>query len=202
MFTGIVMALGAVTARSEHASGDATLEVDVGEQAPFRVAPGASIAVNGACLTVTARTGTRVRFDVSRETLALTTLGQLASGDRVNVEPALSLQDSLGGHLVSGHVDGLGEVASVEPDARSVRMGFRLPGGLMRYVARKGSLCVDGVSLTVNDVVGNIAHVNVVPHTLEATIMGSYRPGTRVNIEVDLVARYLERLVGPGRAGS
>jgi riboflavin synthase len=136
-----------------------------------------------------------VAFDVSRETLALTTLGGLAAGARVNLEPALALVEPLGGHLVSGHVDGVGEVAALAPDARSTRMAFRLPAPLLRYVANKGSLCVDGVSLTVNEIEGDRAGVNLVPHTLAATIMGGYRIGTAVNVEVDLVARYLERLL-------
>lgn len=193
MFTGIVQRVGSVAA-VEARGGDATLCIDAGALPAERLALGASIAVNGVCLTVTSRTGSTVAFDVSRETLSLTTLGRLAAGGRVNLEPALTLAEPLGGHLVSGHVDGVGEVASIEPDARSTRMSFRLPTALLRYVAKKGSLCVDGVSLTVNDVSGDRASVNLVPHTLQGTIMGSYGVGTAVNIEVDLIARYLERL--------
>lgn len=194
MFTGIVQRVGTVVA-VESKGGDATLRVDTAGLPADRLASGASVAVNGACLTVTARDGAIVAFDVSRETLALTTLGRLAAGARVNLEPALALAEPLGGHLVSGHVDGVGEVAALAPDARSTRMSFRLPAGLLRYVAKKGSLCVDGVSLTVNEVEGERAGVNLVPHTLAATIMGGYRIGTPVNVEVDLVARYLERLL-------
>lgn len=197
MFTGIVQCVGAVQA-VEPRGGDALIRVDMAGISAARLALGASIAVNGVCLTVTARAGSVVDFDVSRETLALTTLGGLAAGDPVNLEPALTLAEPLGGHLVSGHVDGIGEVLAMLPDARSTRMTLRVPAGLSRYVARKGSLCVDGVSLTVNAIDGDRAGVNLVPHTLQATIMGGYRPGTPVNIEVDLIARYLERLIADG----
>jgi riboflavin synthase len=194
MFTGIVQRVGTVLAL-EQRGGDARLRVEVGDLAAQRLALGASIAVSGVCLTVVEPSGDAVSFDVSRETLALTTLGRLATGGRVNLEPALTLTDPLGGHLVTGHVDGLGEVVAIEADARSVRMVFRVPATLRRYVARKGSLCVDGVSLTVNELTAGGASVNVVPHTLSGTIMGDYAVGTAVNIEVDLVARYLERLL-------
>jgi len=197
MFTGIVQCVGRVVA-VEARGGDALVRVDTVALREARLALGASIAVNGACLTVTARAGSVVDFDVSRETLALTTLGRLAAGDAVNLEPALALSEPLGGHLVTGHVDGVGEVLELVPDARSTRMGLRLPAGLARYVARKGSLCVDGVSLTVNEAADDRAGVNLVPHTLQATIMSGYRPGTPVNIEVDLIARYLERLIADG----
>ncbi|MCC7330960.1 MAG: riboflavin synthase [Gammaproteobacteria bacterium] len=197
MFTGIVQCVGAVQA-VEPRGGDALIRVEMAGISAARLALGASIAVNGVCLTVTARAGSVVDFDVSRETLALTTLGGLAAGDPVNLEPALTLAEPLGGHLVSGHVDGIGEVLAMLPDARSTRMTLRVPAGLSRYVARKGSLCVDGVSLTVNAIDGDRAGVNLVPHTLQATIMGGYRPGTPVNIEVDLIARYLERLIADG----
>lgn len=194
MFTGIIQRVGTVVAVEPH-GGDTTLRIDMAGLAVERLALGASIAVNGCCLTVTARDGGTVAFDVSRESLALTTLGRMSAGARVNLEPALTLAEPLGGHLVSGHVDGVGEVAGLSPDARSTRVDFRLPAALLRYVAKKGSLCIDGVSLTVNDVAGDRASVNLVPHTLGATIMGGYRAGTAVNVEVDQVARYLERLL-------
>ena len=194
MFTGIVQRVGQVTA-VEDRGGDARLGIDVGDLPAAHLAPGVSIAVNGVCLTVTGREGAVASFDVSRETLSLTTLGRLAVGARVNLEPALTLAEPLGGHLVSGHVDGVGEVVAIAPDARSTRMTLRLPPALARYAARKGSLCVDGVSLTVNDVAGERASMNLVPHTLQGTIMGRYEVGTLVNIEVDLIARYLERLL-------
>jgi riboflavin synthase len=133
--------------------------------------------------------------DVSRESLGLTTLGGLECGSRVNLERALTLSQPLGGHLVTGHVDGVGRVESRADDGRSVRFRIRVPGELSRYLARKGSICVDGVSLTVNEVDGPVFGINIVPHTLEATLFGTYRTGTRVNLEVDIVARYLERLV-------
>jgi riboflavin synthase len=195
MFTGIVQEVGTVVA-VEARAGDVALRVDVGQLPAGRLSPGASVAVNGACLTVTGNAGRIASFDVSRETLSLTTLGRLVPGARVNLEPALTLAEPLGGHLVSGHVDGVGEVAAIEPDARSTRMTFRVPQELARFLARKGSLCVDGVSLTVNEATGDRAAVNLVPHTLQGTIMGAYGVGTPVNIEVDLVARYLERLLG------
>jgi len=198
MFTGIVQCVGTVRDVAPR-DGDTEIRVDVDGLPESRLAPGASVAVNGVCLTVTRRGGGSASFDVSRETLALTTLGRLTAGSRVNLEPALVLADTLGGHLVSGHVDGIGEVLALEPDARSTRMRLRVPAELARYVARKGSLCVDGVSLTVNSVAGDRADVNLVPHTLRSTIMEDYRPGTAVNIEVDLIARYLERLVADGK---
>lgn len=201
MFTGIVQSVGSIVELLPK-GGDVALRVEVGALPPERLALGASVAVNGVCLTITScdnavagRDGAVVGFDVSRETLGATVLGRLAAGARVNLEPSLTLGDMLGGHLVSGHVDGVGTLVAIEPDARSTRMSFRLPRDLLRYVSRKGSLCIDGTSLTVNEVVGEQAAVNLVPHTLQSTIMGDYRIGTQVNIEVDLVARYLERLL-------
>jgi len=152
--------------------------------------------VNGVCLTATRVGADEFAADVSRETLAVTTLASLAPGARVNLEPALRAGESLGGHLVSGHVDGVAEVMSLAPDARSVRVTIRVPAPLARYVARKGSVAVDGVSLTVNRVEGDLFDVNLVPHTQEATILGEWMPGRRVNLEVDQVARYVERLTG------
>lgn len=201
MFTGIVQSIGVVRQLSRN-GGDASLLIDVGRLPVDRLTHGASIAVNGACLTVTASEGATAGFDVSAETLALTTLGGLAVGDRVNLEPALTLNEPLGGHLVTGHVDGVGELVAVTPDARSSRMSFRLPRGLARYVATKGSLCIDGVSLTVNEVADDTAGVNIIPHTMQETIMSGYRPGTRVNLEVDLVARYIERIMEGPRSGA
>lgn len=194
MFTGIIQATGEVRAVDE-VGGDARLRIGVGDLNLERVSRGDSIAVSGVCLTVVEFTQDEFAADVSRETLSLTTLGALEVGSRVNLEPSLTLATPLGGHLVSGHVDGVGRLLSLQPDARSTRMEFSVPAELGRYVARKGSITIDGTSLTVNDVTGDAFSVNIVPHTLERTIMGGYEPGTRVNLEVDLVARYLERLL-------
>ena len=138
--------------------------------------------------------------DVSNETLSLTTLGDLAPGSRVNLEPALRAGDPLGGHLVSGHVDGIGRVLSLTQDARSWRIRFETPPELARYVARKGSIAIDGVSLTVNEVEGREFGINIIPHTFEVTTIGGYAPGRRVNLEIDTIARYVERLMAAGDA--
>ena len=196
MFTGIVQALGHIEAVDEQ-GGDRRLVIGTGGLQMGDAGLGDSIAVNGVCLTAVDIRADRFAADVSRETLDLTTLGGATAGDPVNLEPALTLATPLGGHLVSGHVDGVGVLVSRQPEARSTRMIFEVPGELARYVARKGSISIDGTSLTVNEVDGPRFGVNIVPHTLEHTIMGRYESGTRVNIEVDLVARYLERLL-PG----
>jgi riboflavin synthase len=160
---------------------------------------GGSIAVNGCCLTAVQLEPATFAADLSRETLSLTTAGDWQSGTPVNLEKALTAGQALGGHYVTGHVDGVGQVIARHDDARSVRVEFEVPAELARYVARKGSICVDGVSLTVNGAAGRRFDVNLVPHTLEMTILGGYQPGTRVNLEVDIIARYLERLVAEGR---
>lgn len=203
MFTGIIQAVGRVSG-IENRGGDVHLAIDAGGLDLAGVRIGDSIAVNGCCLTVVALHGPVFEADVSRETLALTTLGALVCGAPVNLEKSLTITTPLGGHLVTGHVDGIGTVIERRADARSVRFGIRLPAGLDRYVARKGSIAVDGVSLTVNEVEGMHFHVNIVPHTLERTVLGGWTIGTRVNIEVDIVARYVERLlsVTAGGAGS
>ena len=155
---------------------------------------GDSIAVNGACLTATALEPKRFSADVSHETLSVTALGQWQQGTRINIEKALRAGDALGGHYVTGHVDGVAVLEKREEDARSVRMRFAAPAELARYVARKGSVCVDCVSLTVNAVDGASFEVNLIPHTLEVTILRDYRPGARVNLEIDIIARYVERM--------
>jgi riboflavin synthase len=166
------------------------------------LAVGGSIAVNGVCLTAVTTTPTGFSADVSAETLAVTTLGRLAPGARVNLEPPLKAGDPLDGHLVTGHVDGVGEVVAVTPAGRSQRIDIAVPSALARYVATKGSVAVDGVSLTVNAVRGAEFTVNIIPHTLAVTVIGEYRRGTAVNIEVDLLARYLERLLAePSASG-
>jgi len=193
MFTGIIQGVGSVRA-IEPRDGDVTIVIDTGEVSVDDVEVGGSIAVSGVCLTATRLEGRAFAADVSRETLSLTTLGNAAPGARVNLEKALRAGQALGGHYVSGHVDGVGRVVSRHDDARSVRVEFEVPAELARYVARKGSICVDGVSLTVNGAVGTRFDVNLVPHTLTMTILGGYQHGTRVNLEVDLIARYVERL--------
>lgn len=202
MFSGIVKGIGTVLAVDER-GGDRRVTIGIAETLIRPPTLGASIAVNGVCLTATAVGSDRFEADVSRETLAVTTLGLLEPGARVNLEPSLALGDPLDGHLVSGHVDGIGRIAAIEPAARSLVVAVELPPGLARYVARKGSIAVDGVSLTVNDVAGERFSVNIVPHTRDATIIGGYRPGTPVNIEVDMLARYVERMLGavPGASG-
>ena len=195
MFTGIVRATGRV-ASLRPSGGDVRLDVRSTELPWSSFEIGESIAVNGVCLTAVALYDDGFATDVSRETLELTNLGDLDAGGKVNLEPSLSLGERLGGHLVSGHVDGVGSVVSVDPDARSLRLTIAIPPTLTRYVARKGSVCVDGVSLTINAVSAANVEVNIIPHTAESTIISSFQVGTRVNIEVDLLARYLERLLG------
>lgn len=199
MFTGIIGAIGEV-AELQPRGGDVRLRIRTGKLDLGDVALGDSIAVNGVCLTAVELPGDGFVADVSRETLSLTSLGQLKSGSRVNLEKALTLATRLGGHLVSGHVDGLGKVVERHDDARSVRFTIEAPAELARYIAHKGSITVDGTSLTVNAVSGRSLELNIVPHTLQETIMEGYAPGRQVNLEVDLVARYLERLLLGDRA--
>lgn len=198
MFTGIIRYQGTVAAAERR--GDLRLSVQAADLRRDGVAIGDSIAVNGVCLTVAELDKAGFVADVSTETLGATTLGDLAAGDRVNLEPALAVGDRLGGHFVSGHVDGVGTVHSLRRDERSLRVDVNLPPDLLRYVNRKGSLCVDGVSLTINSVSGSQAGLNIIPHTAAVTNIGRYVAGTRVNIEVDLLARYLEGLLRGGAA--
>jgi len=195
MFTGIVQAMGAIV-RVEARGGDTRLVIDTRALDTSDVAIGDSICVSGVCLTAVAIDASTFAADVSIETLSCTTLGMLKSGDCVNLEKSLRLADRLGGHLVSGHVDGVGQVVAVEPDARSQRWAFEVPSALSRYIAAKGSVCIDGVSLTVNEVAANRFGVNLIPHTIGATTFQDKRVGDAVNIEVDLIARYVERLHG------
>lgn len=195
MFTGIVQDVGRV-ASLERRGGDLRIRIAVERLSLAGTQPGDSIAVSGVCLTaLDLLPPESFAADVSNETLALTTLGTLEVGSRVNLEPALRAGDPLGGHLVSGHVDGLGEVLDIVADARSVRMRFGCPAALARYVARKGSIAIDGVSLTINDVGDTDFSVNLIPHTQTVTTLGEYRVGRRVNLEIDQVARYVERLL-------
>lgn len=194
MFTGIVQAVGRIVS-SMPREGDlrlriATAGLDLGD-----VALGDSIATNGVCLTVVELPGDGFWADVSRETLQYSTLNGLKPGQIVNLEKALMASSRLGGHIVSGHVDGVGQVISRCDDARSQRFSIEAPSALAKYMAHKGSICVDGVSLTVNAVKGAVFELNIVPHTVKETIIDSYQPGSSVNLEVDVIARYLERLL-------
>ncbi len=194
MFTGIIQAVGSIIAL-EKRGGDMRIGINSGNLPMDDVCIGDSIAVSGVCLTVVELGGNGFSADVSGETLGLTMLGNMSVNDAVNLEKALTLETRLGGHLVSGHVDGIGEVTARREDSRSIRFSIKAPSGLARYIATKGSVCVDGVSLTVNAVDGAVFELNIVPHTLEATTMNAFQPGHKVNLEVDLLARYLERLL-------
>ncbi len=200
MFTGIIQATGRISALTPR-GGDVRLGILSGGLDMSDAALGDSIAVSGVCLTAVHLRADGFDADVSRETLACTTLGGLTAGGEVNLEKALTPTTRLGGHLVSGHVDGVGTMVERRQDGRSVRMTVRAPQSLARYIAAKGSICVDGVSLTVNDVSGAVFGWNTVPHTLDKTTLGALRPGSAVNLEVDLIARYLERLLLAGQAG-
>lgn len=194
MFTGIVQAMGEVVDLDRQGE-DIRLRVHGGHLDLSDAVVGDSIAVNGVCLTVTGIASGVITADVSRETLSCTTLSELRRGDPVNLEQALLPTTRLGGHLVSGHVDGVGEISGIRDVGRSHCVTVTVPSELARYVAPKGSICVDGISLTVNGVAGAGFEVNVIPHTMERTIVQTYGCGTRVNIEVDIVARYIERLL-------
>ena len=197
MFTGIIHSVGRVL-HLESRAGDVRLQVAAEALDLADVALGDSIAVAGVCLTAIELDAGRFAADVSVETLAHTTLGALRPGDAVNLEKALRLADRLGGHLVSGHVDGVGQVVSVQADARSQRWVFAAPPALARYIAVKGSICIDGTSLTVNEVDGAHFGVNLIPHTIAQTTFAARRPGDAVNLEVDLIARYVERMMAVG----
>ena len=194
MFTGIIQAVGKVVAM-QPSGGDLRLRIDTGKLALDDVALGDSICTNGVCLTVIELPGDGYWADVSVETLNFTTLGKLQPGARVNLEKALTPASRLGGHIVSGHVDGVGELVSLQEDAPSIRVAVHAPAELAKYIAHKGSICVDGTSLTVNAVKGARFELNIIPQTMAETVFGEYRPGTPVNLEVDVIARYLERLV-------
>jgi len=193
MFTGIIKGVGRILKQTE-VGGDRRLTIEIGDAGLPALKPGDSVAVNGVCLTAITCDAAAMTADVSLETLSATTFGELSVGARVNLESSLRMGDSLDGHLVTGHVDGVARVVSVGQAARSVTLRIEAGAPLARYIARKGAVTVDGVSLTVNTVENATFEVNIVPHTREMTIMGEYRPGTAVNIEVDIIARYLERL--------
>ena len=197
MFTGIIKAIGKVE-RIEPQGGDLRLTISCADLPWEEFVLGESISINGACLTAVEFLQNGFVADVSAETASVTALANLAAGSRVNLEPSVSLGERLGGHLVSGHVDCVGQIKTRETDARSVRLVVGIPVEYSRYLVKKGSVCIDGVSLTVNEVSDNTFGVNIIPHTADVTIIGDYRSGTEVNIEVDLLARYVERLLGNG----
>jgi riboflavin synthase len=194
MFTGIIEALGRIK-KIEPVGGDMRLHVDAGSLDMSDVQLGDSIAVNGVCLTAIEFDNTHFVADVSNETISLTSLKDIATGSEVNLEKALLPTTRLGGHLVSGHVDGLGEVLAIKEASRSIQLIIRAPEELKHYIAMKGSICIDGTSLTVNKISNQDFEINIVPHTQQQTIIKNYKPGTKVNLEVDLIARYLERLL-------
>jgi riboflavin synthase len=194
MFTGIILTKGRVTSLAER-GGDLELGIDAAGLDVARIAIGDSVCVQGVCLTVIRKHDASFFADVSRETLAKTTLGKLRVGSDVNLEPSLRAGDALGGHMVSGHVDAVGNLTRIDQDARSWRLEFELPASLTRFVAAKGSICLNGVSLTVNKVEGLRFDVNIIPHTHAVTTLGELRVGDEVNIEIDVVARYLEKLM-------
>jgi riboflavin synthase len=196
MFTGIIQSIGTISATAAR-GGDLRLIVDAAGVDPMRLQLGDSVAVSGVCLTVSERRSQGFVADVSRATLAVTTLGSWRVGTRVNLEAALRAGDALGGHLVSGHVDGRAEVLELSPEGSSQRLRCRAPEALQCYVARKGSVSLDGVSLTVNEVAGPDFTVNLIPHTLAVTTLGALRRGAQLNLEIDIIARYAERLLAP-----
>jgi riboflavin synthase len=201
VFTGIIEGVGHIAAR-QPLGGDVRFTFHVGSLPFEQVQLGESIAINGVCLTVIAFDANTFQADASTETLGLTTLGQLADGAVINLERAMRPTDRLGGHLVSGHVDGLGQVLSIHEDARAQRWRFAAPAALLRYIAKKGSICVDGVSLTVNEVDDAGFEVALIPHTVAHTAFAATGVGSAVNLEIDLVARYVERLLGARLEGA
>lgn len=194
MFTGIIEAVGHITG-TRKVGGDVRITISAAGLSTRQVALGDSIALNGVCLTVVEHTGNELSFDVSLESINHTLIGSWVVGTQVNLEMALLPTTRLGGHLVSGHVDGVATLTQLSEDARSWRMVFELPDQLKRYVAKKGSITINGISLTVNSVDDNLFDINVIPHTLKVTTLGDLKPGDQVHIEVDLIARYLERLL-------
>lgn len=194
MFTGIILAVGSIAAIQPR-GGDCRLKIDTGKLSLTDCALGDSIAVNGVCLTAVELGAHYFCADVSNETLSRTTLKTARTGTEVNLELALTPSSRLGGHIVSGHVDGIGKVLEKQADGRSIRFKFKAPDALAKYIAEKGSICIDGISLTVNTVDGASFSVNIVPHTLQETTLGNTEIGSEVNLEVDLLARYMERLM-------
>lgn len=194
MFTGIIQTIGTITSASK-VGGDLRLVIDAPEFTDEKIDLGDSIAVNGVCLTVIKRDTSHLTFDVSLESISRTLIEQWSNNTQVNLEMALLPTTRLGGHLVSGHVDGVGELVTLKQDARSWYMQFKVPENLKRYIAEKGSITINGISLTVNSIQDDLFDINVVPHTMQVTTMGTLETGQKVHLEVDLIARYLERLL-------
>jgi len=202
MFTGIIEATGKVASLAQ-LDAEWRLVIDTGKLDLGDVRIGDSIAVSGCCLTVVELDAHAFSADVSNESMRCTNLGTLKTGSRVNLEKAMRADSRFGGHIVSGHVDGVGELVSSEPEGKSLKLTFAAPAELSRYIAPKGSICIDGTSLTVNTVVDNRFSINIIPHTQDETVIGGYVTGQAVNLEVDLIARYLERLMsGDSQSGS
>jgi riboflavin synthase len=193
MFTGIILDVGSVS-RLQPFGDDLRAFIKINKLPIAKQQTGNSVAVNGVCLTMVELQGKIFGVDISAETLSCTTLGNLQAGSRVNLELALTPATALGGHMVSGHVDGVGELLEMHQEGRSIRFIFKAPAELARYIAPKGSVALDGVSLTVNNVTDNQFDVNIIPHTMQETIFGDYIVGSKVNLEADIIARYLERL--------
>lgn len=196
MFSGIIETIGTIR-DIEQLQGDSRFIVNTGNLYEADLKKGDSIAVNGVCLTVVEPGNSFFTTDISRETLSVTSLGNLQGGSRVNLERAMQVSDRFHGHLVTGHVDAVGTVISIKPDGRSQCFAIRYPQSLQKYICKKGSICIDGVSLTVNEVRDSVMSINIIPHTLSNTIFSDYIKGTAVNIEIDIIARYLESIVNP-----
>lgn len=194
MFTGIIQTTGKISA-IDQSEGDSRFVFNTGNMDLSDLNVGDSIAVNGVCLTIIEKNDDTFTADLSNETLELTTFSKLKAGSRINLEKAMQLSDRLNGHMVSGHVDDIGKVLDMSEDDRSIRYTIEIPTALSRYLSKKGSVTVDGVSLTINAVEGNVFSVNIIPHTLSETIFSEYAAGSLVNIEVDLIARYLDQLI-------
>ena len=194
MFTGIIQSTGKINAIDQHGA-DSRFVFNTGNMDLSDLNVGDSVAVNGACLTIIGKDDDSFTADLSNETLKLTTFSKLEAGSSINLEKAMQLSDRLNGHMVSGHIDGIGNVLDMDDDARSIRYTIEVPTALSRYISKKGSVTVDGVSLTINTVEGNTFSVNIIPHTLSETIFSEYEVGSQVNIEVDLIARYLDQLI-------
>ncbi len=198
MFTGIITTIGTVSKVIDH-DGDMSFVIDIAEKSIDDLENGDSVCINGVCLTVIDKKINSIMVDVSSETLQCTNFSDCNSGSRVNIEKAMSATARFNGHLVSGHVDCVANIVLIEPEGRSKKLKIQLPEKYMKYVSRKGSICIDGVSLTVNEVSGTNISVNIIPHTVSNTIISDYVTGSKVNVEVDIIARYLESLIKPNQ---